>query len=212
MSKLIVKKRNNQGTSSSRRMRSDGLLPGIIYGSDKESNIVEMNLNQVEKILKNHSSDSVLIEVDLEDEGPVRVLLKEVQYHPVTSSILHVDLQRVVAGKPIQVDVAIELNGEPEGVKSGGIIDHKIHSLSVECLPKDMIESIPVDITNLEIGDSLTVSDITVSSKIKILSDENLQVISINAPKVIDSNDEETEEADEASTEPEVITEKNEEE
>ena len=212
MSKLIVKKRNNQGTSSSRRMRSDGLLPGIIYGSDKESNIVEMNLNQVEKILKNHSSDSVLIEVDLEDEGPVRVLLKEVQYHPVTSSILHVDLQRVVAGKPIQVDVAIELNGEPEGVKSGGIIDHKIHSLSVECLPKDMIESIPVDITNLEIGDSLTVSDITVSSKIKILSDENLQVISINAPKVIDSSDEETEEADEASTEPEVITEKNEEE
>ena len=212
MSKLIVKKRNNQGTSSSRRMRSDGLLPGIIYGSDKESNIVEMNLNQVEKILKNHSSDSVLIEVDLEDEGSVRVLLKEVQYHPVTSSILHVDLQRVVAGKPIQVDVAIELNGEPEGVKSGGIIDHKIHSLSVECLPKDMIESIPVDITNLEIGDSLTVSDITVTSKIKILSDENLQVISINAPKVIDSSDEETEEADEASTEPEVITEKNEEE
>ena len=212
MSKLIVKKRNNQGTSSSRRMRSDGLLPGIIYGSDKESDIVEMNLNQVEKILKNHSSDSVLIEVDLEDEGSVRVLLKEVQYHPVTSSILHVDLQRVVAGKPIQVDVAIELNGEPEGVKSGGIIDHKIHSLSVECLPKDMIESIPVDITNLEIGDSLTVSDITVTSKIKILSDENLQVISINAPKVIDSSDEETEEADEASTEPEVITEKNEEE
>ena len=210
MSKLIVKKRNNQGTSSSRRMRSDGLLPGIIYGSDKESNIVEMNLNQVEKILKNHSSDSVLIEVDLEDEGSVRVLLKEVQYHPVTSSILHVDLQRVVAGKPIQVDVAIELNGEPEGVKSGGIIDHKIHSLSVECLPKDMIESIPVDITNLEIGDSLNVSDIIVTSKIKILSDENLQVISINAPKVIDSSDEETEEADEASTEPEVITEKNE--
>ena len=212
MSKLIVKKRNNQGTSSSRRMRSDGLLPGIIYGSDKESNIVEMNLNQVEKILKNHSSDSVLIEVDLEDEGPVRVLLKEVQYHPVTSSILHVDLQRVVAGKPIQVDVAIELNGEPEGVKSGGIIDHKIHSLSVECLPKDMIESIPVDISNLEIGDSLNVSDIIVTSKIKILSDENLQIISINAPKVIDSSDEETEEADEASTEPEVITEKNEEE
>ena len=212
MSKLIVKKRNNQGTSSSRRMRSDGLLPGIIYGSDKESSIVEMNLNQVEKILKNHSSDSVLIEVDLEDEGSVRVLLKEVQYHPVTSSILHVDLQRVVAGKPIQVDVAIELNGEPEGVKSGGIIDHKIHSLSVECLPKDMIESIPVDITNLEIGDSLTVSDIIVTSKIKILSDENLQVISINAPKVIDSSDEETEEADEVSTEPEVITEKNEEE
>ena len=212
MSKLIVKKRNNQGTSSSRRMRSDGLLPGIIYGSDKESDIVEMNLNQVEKILKNHSSDTVLIEVDLEDEGSVRVLLKEVQYHPVTSSILHVDLQRVIAGKPIQVDISIELNGEPEGVKSGGIIDHKIHSLSVECLPKDMIESIPVDITNLNIGDSLKVSDITVTSKIKILTDENLQVICVNAPKVIDSSDEEAEETNEVSAEPEVITEKNEEE
>tara|TARA_B100002019_G_scaffold242314_1_gene218592 strand:+ start:923 stop:1558 length:636 start_codon:yes stop_codon:yes gene_type:complete len=211
MSELIVKKRNDHGTSSSRRMRSNGLLPGIIYGSNKDPNTVEMNLHQVEQILKNHSSDSVLIEVDLEDEGPVRVLMKEVQYHPVTSSILHVDLQRIVAGKPIQVDVAVELSGESEGVKSGGIIDQKVHSLSIECLPKNIIESIIVDITDLEIGDALNVSDIPSSSKIKILSDESTQIVSINAPKVSDSVDEETDD-NEDTVEPEVITEKTEEE
>ena len=103
MSILNIKKRNIQGSSSSRRMRSEGILPGIMYGSDNEPNLVEMNLHQVEQILKNHNSDTILIEVDVENEGSTRVLMKEVQYHPVTSSILHVDLQKVVAGKPIQV-------------------------------------------------------------------------------------------------------------
>ena len=210
MSKLNIKKRNNQGSSSSRRMRSEGILPGIMYGSNNEPNLVEMNLHQVEQILKNHNSDTILIEVDVENEGSTRVLMKEVQYHPVTSSILHVDLQKVVAGKPIQVDIAVELKGEPEGVKSGGLLDHITHSISIECLPKDMISSIEVDISNLDIGNSLSISDISVPPKIKILSDENLIIVSVSAPKVNDTvEDEETE--DEESSEPEVINEKTEE-
>ncbi|MEC8517654.1 MAG: 50S ribosomal protein L25 [Verrucomicrobiota bacterium] len=210
MSKLNIKKRNNQGSSSSRRMRSEGILPGIMYGSDNEPNLVEMNLHQVEQILKNHNSDTILIEVDVENEGSTRVLMKEVQYHPVTSSILHVDLQKVVAGKPIQVDISVELKGEPEGVKSGGLLDHITHSISIECLPKDMISSIEVDISNLDIGNSLSISDISVPPEIKILSDENLIIVSVSAPKVNDTvEDEETE--DEESSEPEVINEKTEE-
>ncbi|MEC8313848.1 MAG: 50S ribosomal protein L25 [Verrucomicrobiota bacterium] len=210
MSKLNIKKRNNQGSSSSRRMRSEGILPGIMYGSDNEPNLVEMNLHQVEQILKNHNSDTILIEVDVENEGSTRVLMKEVQYHPVTSSILHVDLQKVVAGKPIQVDISVELKGEPEGVKSGGLLDHITHSISIECLPKDVISSIEVDISNLDIGNSLSISDISVPPEIKILSDENLIIVSVSAPKVNDTvEDEETE--DEESSEPEVINEKTEE-
>ena len=180
MSILNIKKRNIQGSSSSRRMRSEGILPGIMYGSDNKPNLVEMNLHQVEQILKNHNSDTILIEVDVENEGSTRVLMKEVQYHPVTSSILHVDLQKVVAGKPIQVDIAVELKGEPEGVKSGGLIDHITHSISIECLPKDMISSIEVDISNLHIGNSLSISDISVPPEIKILSDENLIIVSVS--------------------------------
>ena len=210
MSKLNIKKRNIQGSSSSRRMRSEGILPGIMYGSDNEPNLVEMNLHQVEQILKNHNSDTILIEVDVENEGSARVLMKEIQYHPVTSSILHVDLQKVVAGKPIQVDIAVELKGEPEGVKSGGLLDHITHSVSIECLPKDMISSIEVDISNLDIGNSLSISDISVPPEIKILSDENLIIVSVSAPKVNDTvEDEETE--DQESSEPEVINEKTEE-
>jgi len=211
MDKLSIKKRNIQGSSSSRRMRTEGVLPGIMYGSDDEPNPVEMSLHQVEQILKNHNSDTLLIEVDLENEGSTRVLMKEVQYHPVTSSILHVDLQRVVAGKPIQVDIAVELKGEPEGVKSGGLLDHITHTISIECLPKDMITSVEVDISNLEIGNTLSVSDINLPSQIKILSDENLLIVSVNAPKVNDSVDAEESESEESS-EPEVINEKTEEE
>ena len=79
MSILNIKKRNIQGSSSSRRMRSEGILPGIMYGSDNEPNLVEMNLHQVEQILKNHSSDSIFIDVDVENEGSGRVLMEEVQ-------------------------------------------------------------------------------------------------------------------------------------
>ena len=209
---LNVKYRNNNGSSSSRRSRSEGILPGILYGSDNEPIAVEMDLHKVEKIVNQHSSDSVLLDIDLDGIGKVSVLMKEIQFHPVTSEILHVDLQRVLANKPIQVDVSVELKGEPEGVKAGGLLDQVLRSITVQSLPADLIESINVDVSNLEIGDSLSICDLNISSKLTVINDQNSLVVAVNAPKVEAAEDEVSEDVSEEANEPEVISEKEKEE
>ena len=209
---LNVKHRNNNGSSSSRRSRSEGILPGILYGSENEPIAVEMDLHKVEKIVNQHSSDSVLLDIDLDGIGKVSVLMKEIQFHPVTSEILHVDLQRVLANKPIQVDVSVELKGEPEGVKAGGLLDQVLRSITVQSLPADLIESIDVDVSNLEIGDSLSVCDLDISSKLTVINDPNSLVVAVNAPKVEAAEEEVSEDVSEEANEPEVISEKEKEE
>ena len=202
---LNVKHRNNNGSSSSRRSRSEGILPGILYGSENEPIAVEMDLHKVEKIVNQHSSDSVLLDIDLDGIGKVSVLMKEIQFHPVTSEILHVDLQRVLANKPIQVDVSVELKGEPEGVKAGGLLDQVLRSITVQSLPADLIESIDVDISNLEIGDSLSICDLNISSKLTVINDQNSLVVAVNAQKVEAAEEEVSEDVSEEANEPEEI-------
>lgn len=216
-SKVInVKKRIVEGSSSSRRLRSEGILPGVLYGSD-DVVPVEMDLHIVEKLLNQHSSDTLLVDISLDGKDSFSVLMKEVQHHPVTSALLHVDLQRVVANKPIQVDVAVELKGEPEGVRAGGLLDHVMHNISIQCLPADLVESIEVDISELDIGDSVYVSDLSVSSKLTIITDSESMVAAVNAPNVEaeeseESSEELSENDSEEASEPEVIGEEKEEE
>lgn len=209
---LDVKHRNINGSASSRRLRSEGMLPGILYGSENDPIAVEMDLHKVEKIVNQHSSDSVLLDIDLDGVGKVSVLMKEIQFHPVTSEILHVDLQRVLANKPIQVDISVELKGEPEGVKAGGLLDQILRSITVQSLPADLIESIDVDVSNLRIGDSLSICDLNISSKLTVINDQNSLVVAVNAPKVEVADEEVSEDVSEDAVEPEVITEKEKEE
>ncbi len=201
--KLIAKKRDLEGSSNARRMRVEGILPGVVYGGDKEPVSVLVNTHEFEQILHHHSSESLIVEVELEGEGDIRVLVKEVQHHPVTSDLMHVDMQRVVAGQAIHVDLQIELVGESKGVKAGGILDQVMHSIPVECLPKDLIEAIEVDVSDLEIGQNLHVSDLGIDDAFKPLVDGDAIICAVAGPT------EEAEEDEDAAAEPEVITEKN---
>jgi len=203
--KLIAKKRSLEGSSNARRMRNTGNLPGVIYGSDKAPVSIELDTHDFEQILHHHTSESLLIEINLEGEGDLSVLVKDVQHHPVTSDLIHVDLMRVEANKPIHVDIAIELVGESKGVKAGGILDHVMHSIAVECLPGDLVEAFEADVSGLEIGDSLHVSDLNIGSKYKLLVDEEAIVAGVSGPQ---AEEVEEEEEGEGATEPEVITEK----
>jgi len=206
--KLIAKKRNLEGSSNARRMRHTGNLPGVVYGSDKSPVSIEVDLHEFEQILHHHTSESLLIDISLEGEGDLSVLVKDVQHHPVSSELIHVDLMRVEANKPISVDIALALVGEAEGVKAGGILDHVMHAIAVECLPGDLVESFEVDVSALEIGQQLQVSDLNLGSKYKIMVDEEAILAGVSGPQA--EEEEEVEEVD-AATEPEVITEKKEE-
>jgi large subunit ribosomal protein L25 len=202
--KLIAKKRDLEGSSNARRMRHSGLLPAVIYGSEKEAVSIQVDTHVFEQILHHHASESLLIEIELEGEGDMSVLVKDVQHHPVSGDLLHVDLLRVDANKAIHVDIQIELVGEAAGVKAGGSIDHVMHSIGVECLPGEMVEAFEVDVSDMEIGNSLSVADLKLGSQFKLLVDEEAIVASVSGPQA-----EEEEEEDEAvSGEPEVITEK----
>lgn len=201
---ISVKKRNLEGSSASRRMRHAGLLPGVIYGIDTNPLAVELETHAVEQVLHHHASETILVDIDLEGEGSVSVLLKEVQHHPVSGALLHVDLQRVAANQTLQVEVSLELVGEPEGVKLGGLLDQVMHKIMVECLPADLPETVNVDVSELEIGSALHVSDLKLGNKVSILSDADAVVAGVSAPKV----EQEEDENEDVEAEPEVITEK----
>lgn len=207
--KLIAKKRDLEGTSNARRLRKSGSVPAVVYGGDKEPVSVEINTHKFEQILHHHSSETVIIEVELEGEGETSVLIKAVQRHPVSYNVMHIDLQRVVAGQVMHLELPIELVGDAAGVKEGGVVDHVMHSLMVECLPRDIVESINIDISDMNIGDALHASDLDLGDKFKVLVDDSVIIATIAGPTVEDEDDEEGAVA--TSTEPEVITEKKEE-
>jgi len=202
--KLIAKKRDLQGSSNSRRLRGTGNLPGVVYGSGREPVSIQVNMHDFEQILHHHTSESMLVNISLDGEGDLSVLVKAVQHHPVTSELVHVDFLRVEANKPIQVDISIELVGEAKGVKAGGILDHIMHSISVECLPADLVESFEVDVSALEIGESLDVADLNLGSKYKLQVDDSSIVAAVSGPRA----EEEEEDAEAGTDEPEVIGEK----
>ena len=206
--KLIAKKRDLQGSSNSRRLRKSGSLPGVIYCEGKEATAIQLDTHAFEQVLHHHSSESVLVEISVEGAGDITALVQDVQHHPVSNDLLHVDLFKVDADKPIHVEIPVEVVGEAAGVKVGGSLDIVMHAIAVECLPGDLVESIEVDVSDLEIGDSLYLSQVKLSSKLKSLGDEEAIVLSVSAPRL----EEEEEGAEvvegDADAEPEVINEK----
>ncbi len=209
--KLIANKRELKGSSNSRRMRLAGALPGVIYGEGKEATPVQLDMHAFEELLHHHASETMITEIALEGAGDLSVLVKDVQRHPVTSDVMHVDLLKIVAGQSIQVDILLTLVGESAGAKEGGVVDQVMHSIAVECLPKDLVESIEVDIAEMEIGDSLYVSDLDLGSKFATTVGDGAIVVSVAAPRAEEEPEEEGLEGVEGAAEgaePEVITEK----
>jgi len=210
--KLIVTSRELKGSPNARRMRRDGMIPGVIYSEGNEARSISLPKHEFEQMLHHHAGEQMMITIEL-DGKESSVLLKDVQHDILSDGIEHVDLQEVSMTKKLRVQISVELVGEAEGVKSeGGVLDHLLHSVDVECLPGDILEKIEVDVSALTMGDMLTVKDIHIDvSKYEIMTAEDVGVASVSAPRVA----EETEEGEEgeageedASGEPEVINEK----
>jgi len=206
-SKLIAKKRDLQGSANSRRLRKTGSLPGVIYGDGKEATAILLDMHDFEQLLHHHTSETVLVDIAIEGEGEISALVKDVQHHPVSGDLLHVDLHKMDATKAIQVEIQVELVGEAIGVKAGGILDLVMHTISIECLPGDLSESIEIDVSEMEIGDALHLGDLELDSKFKMLGDGESIVVSVSEPHVETEEDEESIEGA-VSAEPEVISEK----
>jgi len=175
--------RSETGKNANRRLRSRGMIPGVVYAEGKVAVAVAVSPREIGTILKSASGENTLF--DLELGGSRRkVILKEFQREPLRGQILHADFYEVALDKAIEVRVHVELEGTPVGVKlQGGIVDFVTRELEVSCLPADIPEKITVDISHLELNKHLRVSDLKLGDKVKILADADIVIAHVVLPK-----------------------------
>jgi large subunit ribosomal protein L25 len=206
--KLKVHKRSLIGRNAIKRIKEKGLVPGIVYGSNQTPIPLEVDDRVLSKVLAHASSEHILVELEIVDGNHSTnklALIQEVQHNPLKRGLLHVDFQAVSTTEKITSSVPIEAVGDALGVRTfGGLLEHSLRTLEVQCYPQDLPGAIPIDVTNLNIGESLHVRDIQLPAGVEAITDEDLTVVSVVASRV----GEEAAETAEVAATPEVITEK----
>jgi large subunit ribosomal protein L25 len=183
--KVVAATRTVKGKSEVRRMRADGRLPAIVYGGENDPRCIEVNQHDFELLLQHHRSESMILDLEVDGKKSFKVLLKDVQHDPVSGDVQHIDFVEVSMTKVMRVNVPTKLVGEPVGVsQAGGILEHLLREVTVECLPTDLMEEIEIDVAALEIGDIIQVGDLQVGDKIKITTDAGIAVASVAAPRL----------------------------
>lgn len=181
------------GKGASRRLRRENLVPAIVYGADQEPQAVQLKHNEVIKHLENEAFYSQLLQVSVDGGESVRCLLKDVQRHPYKLQIMHLDFVRVVAGAELQVSVPLHFINEETcaGVKNeGGIISHTLNEVLVACLPRNIPESIEVDMATLAVGESIHMSQLVMPADVRLVDlheagdDTDRQLAAVSAPRV----------------------------
>lgn len=203
---LTSRIRVGTGKGVARQLRRQGLIPAVLYGGKLGNLALSVNAHDFRQIVAKGSWESVLIDLAIEEDGETKstkVIIKDFQVDPVMQDLLHADFLEITMGQVIEVNIPLELVGEAPGVKEGGVLEFLMREVSVECLPSKMVEHIEVDISSLGIGDTLTAAEIPVSADIKILTDPEMVVATIAAPRV--HEEEVVEPIEEELAEPEVI-------
>lgn len=201
---ISAKEREDRGKGAARSARREGRIPGILYGHGEESVALSVDAGELKKLVHSISVENTILDLDLGRSEPFKVLIRELQRHPVRDEFLHIDFFHVAMDEKIQVEIPILLVGTPTGVKNkGGVLDHQMRELEVFCLPGNIPEKVELDVSGLDIGDSIHVSDIQLDD-VEILTELDRAVVAVLAPTVIEV-EEEAATAEEALAEPEVI-------
>jgi len=186
--KLNVDIRKEHGTSAARRTRLQNKVPAVVYHSGIEATPLSVDKISLNKALR---TGQMIFEVNVEDKNQF-VLVKEIQYHPVTDEIIHIDFQKVKEDEKISLEVAIRSTGEAQGVKLGGLLVQMLNSVTVKCRPAEIPEFLEIDVTDMEMSTNLFVKDITLPSDVEMITAQDIAVVSVQEPK------QEAEETDDA--------------
>lgn len=201
---LKAELRKESGKGAARRMRREGRIPAVIYGRGEDTRSLSVDAHEFEVLMRHVSLDNTLIDLNIKGKrGVVKALVGEVQTHPFKPAVLHVDFLQIHAGETVRVQIPVKLEGTPEGVKEGGVLQHVLQDLEITCLAEDIPESIVVDISALAIGDSIHVYDLEIPEGVELEIDESRTVALVAAPRVIEEP--EPEEELEEVLEPELI-------
>jgi large subunit ribosomal protein L25 len=187
--KLVVAQRERLGSAESRRLRKEGLVPGVLYGGGEPVSI-SIEERELRRALTGKAGLHSILDVEIDGKGETHAsILKEYQVDPVRGGVTHVDLQEVRLDKPISASVSVQLLGgeDAPGVREGGVLSQPLREVTVEALPLEMPEHIDLDVSGMDIGGTLRISDLTAPEGATLLDDPETVVATVTAPtKVVE--------------------------
>ena len=199
--------RNQSGKGPARTLRRAGHIPAIFYGPETQPISLYVRQKDLEKIFKKHSGENLFFQVQLKGEHQEEsrtAMLKELQKDPVSRAYLHVDFYEVSLTKELEVEVGLRIVGKPKGVEKGGMLQEARRDLQIRCLPRNIPEYIEVDVSGLDIGDSIHVRDLKLAEELRIVNDPQTTLVTIVAPV----EEKAAEEATAGASEVEVVSKK----
>ena len=168
------------------KLRRAGRVPATIYGRQAKPQNLEVGFDEITDLLHHSASENLLVDLAVENDARSKrlALVQDVQHHPLSGKVLHVDLHEVAEDEKVTVQVPVETVGEAAGVKTGGgTLEHVMHKLKVRCLPKDLPEQIIIDVTALEIGKSVHLGEVKAPEGVEILGEKGRAVVAVSAPR-----------------------------
>lgn len=175
--------RVERGKGPAGRLRAAGRVPGILYGPGVEGAIaLALNTKELEKTLHTHAGGNVLVNLEIAGDKNRTVMFKEVMRHPLRGTVVHVDLLEVNLNETIEIEVPVHLTGKAAGLAFGGIVQHETRTITILCLPSQIPDSIEVDITPLNVGQSIHVKDIQLAQGLTAVNEPDLTVVAIVSP------------------------------
>mgnify|MGYP001480826192 CR=1 FL=1 len=187
---LATTERTKFGSKESKNDRKSGLIPAVIYYSGEENIHISIDKSVLFRAIQ---SSQRIYQIEQNKEKRY-VMIKDIQYHPVTDEIIHVDLMRVRRSEKMTISVPIVLKGNPVGVREGGVLSQSLNQVEINCFPTDVPENIELDIEDLELNAAKNVGDLNINIKdVEIVSDSNLNIVSVTPPASEAKEEEETE-------------------
>jgi large subunit ribosomal protein L25 len=194
---LKTKIRTTTGNGPARRLRMSGQIPAVVYGPKTEPVLLSVNKSDLELLFKKGGIGQVVLNLVIQKNGEtltMPAMIKELQTHPVSRNLIHIDFYEIEMDQKITAKIPIVTTGIAKGVELGGVLQIIRRELEVECLPLEVPESIEIDISDLDIGDSIHVGKISLEGEIEILEDDNYTVVTMLSPKLEEEEPEEEEE------------------
>ena len=205
--------RTAAGKGAARVLRSDNRIPAVLYGPKTAPILLSVNVQDFNEAIKNTSAGQMILNLVIQNGESITktAMIKELQIHPVSRNFLHIDFYEISMDRKITVKVPVVIQGMSKGVEVGGTLQTVRHELEVSCLPLNIPESIEIDVTDLDIGDSIHIGDISPEGDIEFLEEDHLTIATVLAPAIEEEPVEEEEEEAEEPAEEEASTETEEE-
>lgn len=200
--------------AGAKKLRTDGRIPAVIYGRQAQPQNLEVNSREMEELIHHSISENLLVDLAVKDDNrPKRLaLVQEVQHHPLSGKVLHVDFHEIAEDEKVTVMIPVETTGEAIGVKAdGGVLEHVLFKIKARGLAKDLPEQIMVDVSHLKIGEAIHLGEIKAPAGVELVGEKQIPVIAVAAPRTEEEEAAEAAEAAAAPGEVEMIKEKKEE-